>query len=351
MQSDRRMSRNHRLLSILLALAVPLCFEPHLALTTPTSKVLTLTLHPATTFAPSYFDHEGRRIRLSETDPGAWWALSWGLGVSYGFTDQVGATLEWFPGFTVPSGYLGDDDRYRDGASNLRAEVPVVLLRPPGEAEPGALGNGPFTLTAAPVAVVKIAGFDMAAQYDRRRAGEAYVAEHADPKAHAAGLATSQSLKIVPRFSVRARQELLWYFPADYAEQSLAAYEQNVVRADLSNVDTYEKIRYRYRVGGSLEGKYELESETTGRWTPGLSVGGWFCPAPIVDDVIVEDTQSFLLSARPSVEWAPAAWDGQTTFALGFSIPLWGRNTDATHEVALETTFRLLGPYSAAEGE
>jgi hypothetical protein len=230
-------------------------------------------------------------------------------------------------------------------------EVPVVLLRPPGEAEPGALGNGPFTLTAAPVAIVKIRGYDMATQYNRRRTGDAYVAEHADPKAHAAGLATSQSLRIAPRFSVRAGQELLLYFPADYEEQSLANYEQNIVRGDVPNVDAYQKIRYRYRVGGSLEGKYELESETTGRWTPGFSVGGWFFPAPIVDDVVVEDTQSFLLSVRPSVEWAPAAWDGQTTFALGFSIPLWGKNTDATHQVALETAFRFLGPYSAAGGE
>ncbi|MFP4612745.1 MAG: hypothetical protein ACLFM5_05085, partial [Spirochaetaceae bacterium] len=197
----------------------------------------------------------------------------------------------------------------------------------------GVIGSAPFTLTAAPVGVVKIRGYDLEAQADRRQAGETYNAEHPDIKAHAAGFALSQTAAAGAGVTVRGEQELLFYFPADYKEQSLAYFDTNLVRAGIPDTEEYETIYYRYRLAGSLGATWTAQELPRTQWALSLDLGGWYMPAPIVDDILVADTDRFLLSAEPAVSVAPAAWNGRTRLELSWGIPLWGKNEDARHEV------------------
>ncbi|MFW5807372.1 MAG: hypothetical protein ACOCWU_06860, partial [Spirochaetota bacterium] len=169
----------------------------------------------STDLAPSFFDSAATRRQLADTPSGPWWSLAYGLELGYGFSPAVGARVSWRPGFTFPSRYSGDENRRRNGASNLRLEVPLLL--------PG----GPVSFTAAPVGIIKIRGYDLDAQTDRRQAGETYIAEHPDRKAHALGVALHERLPLGGRSVLTAGQEVLFYFPADYDEQSLPYYDQN----------------------------------------------------------------------------------------------------------------------------
>ncbi|MFW5797276.1 MAG: hypothetical protein ACOCXE_02080 [Spirochaetota bacterium] len=312
---------------------------------------LELRTTSSTTVATTYFTSDTARESLVDTASGAWWALSHGLELAYRFSPQVSARVAWMPGFTFPSRYSGDENRRRNGAANLRLEAPVVLFGPAeggvsadgreggedglagGDRIDGVIGSAPFTLTAAPVGVVKIRGYDLEAQADRRQAGETYNAEHPDIKAHAAGFALSQTAAAGAGVTVRGEQELLFYFPADYKEQSLAYFDTNLVRAGIPDTEEYETIYYRYRLAGSLGATWTAQELPRTQWALSLDVGGWYMPAPIVDDILVADTDRFLLSAEPAVSVAPAAWNGRTRLELSWGIPLWGKNEDARHEV------------------
>jgi hypothetical protein len=299
--------------------------------------------------ASSFFDGGGVREPLSDTAHGSWWSLAYGMEIAYGLSPAVGARIGWLPGFTFPSRYTGDEDRRRNGASNLRVVVPVLLVGA-GEVPTGA-GTGQeqgggrrwglladstaFSLTAAPVGIIKIRGYDLEAQADRRQAGETYTAEHPDRKAHAAGLALAEAVPLGRRVRLLSSQQVLFYFPADYEEQSLANYDTNLVRDGIDGAEPFETIYYRYRAAASLGATYTLQEAPRTRWTAGLSVGGHFMPAPIVDDILVENTDSFLVSAEPSISVAPRAWNGRTSLELSWSIPVIGKNHDAEHEIAL----------------
>ncbi len=305
--------------------------------------------------AGSFFDDEGALTSLADTASGPWWSLSYGLELTYGFSPAVGARLSWLPGFTFPSRYSGDEKRRRNGASNLRLEVPTVLLggletggaagesaRAAAETPAGLLGTAPVEVTVAPVGIIKIRGYDLEAQADRRQAGETYIAEHPDRKAHALGVAFGERLPVGRRTTLTAGQEVLLYFPADYAEQSLANYDLNLVRAGLEDAEPYDTIYYRYRLSGSLGATHLLQEAPRTRWRAGLDLDGHFMPAPIVDDILVENTDSFLFSATPSISVAPRVWNHRTSLELSWSIPLFGKNEDAVHEVAFAIRTTLL---------
>jgi hypothetical protein len=262
------------------------------------------------------------------------------------------------PGFVYPSGYGGDEKRRRNGATNVRLSVPVVLLS--GEMPPlatglsapplpeiGLLGQSPVRVTTAPIGVIKIRGYDFEKQWDLRRQGEDYVAEHPDTKAHAAGIGVSQLWPVSERIDLTAEEEIIFYFPADYAEQSLSNYEQNLIRDPIAGIEAYETIYYRYRLSGELGAAYLLGGAPGNGWIAKLDLSGWFRPAPIVDDIIVEDTDSFLLSLEPAIELTPAVWQGRTRFELAYSFPLLGKNTDAAHRIS----FTIRSWFGAGAGD
>jgi hypothetical protein len=321
----------------------------------PDRGAVTATVHPAVNISVNWFNEEGSRQGPSATPAGTSSAYSTGVSVSAGLSALLAARLAWQPGFTFASRYAGDADRRRNGASNLRLEIPLRLLAAPGVAPasdppsphsvpPGLLGRAPIDLTVAPVGIIKIRGYNLEAQADRRQAGETYIAEHPDIKANALGFALGERVPLGPRAALSSEQEILFYFPADYAEQSLANYDQNLVRDGIDGADGYDTIYYRYRLSGAVGGSYLLQDFPKNRWTAGLSLGGHYMPAPIVDDILVENTDSFLVSIEPSIAVAPRAWNGRTSFELSWSIPLFGKNKDATHEIALAFRTTLYSP-------
>jgi hypothetical protein len=224
----------------------------------------------------------------------------------------------------------------------------------PAESDPAALlATAPIDLTFTPVGIIRIPGYDLENQSELRQQGEPYVAEHPDIKANALGFALEERLPLGPRAALSAAQELLFYFPADYEEQSLANYDTNLVRDGIEGAEAYETIYYRYRAAASLGATYTLQEAPRTRWTAGLTLGGHFMPAPIVDDILVENTDSFLLSAEPSISVAPRAWNGRTSLELSWSIPVMGKNHDAEHEIALaiRTTLFTFGEEEDGEDE
>jgi hypothetical protein len=269
--------------------------------------------------------------------------------LSYGLSDTAAIRLAWLPGFTFPSGYADDQKQQRNGASNLTLQVPVLLLSTPSgpdeaNTSSGLFGAGPIALTATPTAVIKIRGYNLENQATLRSQGEDYIAEHPDRKAHALGLGLREAFRLSNRARLDVSQELLFYFPADYDEQSLANYDTNLVRDGIDGADPYDTIYYRYRLSGTVGGSYLLQDFPRNRWTAGLSVGGHFMPAPIVDDILVENTDSFLVSVEPSIGVEPGVWNGRSGFELSWSIPLFGKNEDATHEIALAFRTTLYSP-------
>ncbi|MFO8064600.1 MAG: hypothetical protein R6V29_08190 [Spirochaetia bacterium] len=329
--------------------AAPTGFDLSAAPVVPEAGTLEVAITPAVPFAPSFFDQNAERHSLrepgddSQTAAGSWWALSYGLEVGYGITPWLGARLKWLPGFTFPSRYSENPDVRRNGASNLRVEVPLLILaeqETAGELT-GVFGRAPFSLTVAPVGVVKIRGYDMEKQAELRQSGDAYIAEHPDRKAHAAGLATAQQTHVGPGFSVFAAQEMRFYFPADYEEQSLANYDQNLARAGIEDTGTFNTIDYRYRLAGALGGRYVLQNQSSTQWVGALSLHGHFMPPPIVDDILVENTDRFLISVEPRLAVAPGAWEGKTSIELGYAIPLFGKNEDARNEISLSVRMRF----------
>lgn len=324
----------------------------------PSAGSLTASVVTSLDAASSFFDGDGTRESLADTAHGSWWSLAYGMEMAYGFSPTVGARIAWLPGFTFPSRYTGDENRRRNGASNLRLVVPVLLMGAGGatgsegteQDEAVARRRGlladraGFSLTAAPVGIIKIRGYDLEAQADRRQTGETYIAEHPDRKAHALGLALAETMALGRRTRLRASQEALFYFPADYTEQSLANYDLNLVREGIEDADQFDTIYYRYRLSGSLGGSYVLQEAPRTRWRAGLTVIGHYMPAPIVDDILVENTDSFVVAAEPAISVSPAVWNYRTSFELSWSIPLFGKNEDAAHEIALALRTTLYSP-------
>ena len=151
-----------------------------------------------------------------------------------------------------------------------------------------------------------------------------------------------ERLPVGRRTTLTAGQEVLFYFPADYAEQSLANYDLNLIREGIEDADQFDTIYYRYRLSGSLGASYLLQEAPNTRWRAGLDLDGRYMPAPIVDDILVENTDSFLFSATPSISVSPRVWNHRTSLELSWSIPLFGKNEDAVHEVAFAIRTTLL---------
>lgn len=327
----------------------------------PDPGVLSVELRSGVPFASSYFTAEWKRAERGQAVDGAWWGLGSGLAVSYGLSERFGIVVDWLSGWTFASGYTEDENARRQGPANLRIAVPILLVsemrasggglepaprRPPGRG--GALiGLGPVTLKAAPVGVIDIPGYDMDVQAERFRNGSSYVAEPPDVAAHALGMQLSQRMSPVEQVRVEAGQEFLYYFPADYEAQSLDNYQTNVVRSSLADADAYETIYYRFGLRWTIGGWYFVPTAAGHELSPGLFLEGRHRPRPVVDDILVEDTDSHLVSITPRIRWTPPLWGGRTTFSLGAGVPLFGKNSDAAHELSFAVTTRFLGPYAA----
>lgn len=304
----------------------------------------------STQITRSAFDDGTRREGPDAGAEESWSLISSGLTIAYGVSPTVGVRLSWLPGFVFYSRYTEDANRRRSGASNLRLDTPLRVLSASRDAgsfdadSTALIGRAPIDLTFTPVGIIRIPGYDLENQSELRQQGEPYVAEHPDIKANALGFALGERLPLGPRAALSAGQEILFYFPADYEEQSLANYDTNLVRDGIDGAEPYDTIYYRYRLTGDVGGSYLLQDFPRNRWTAGLSVGGHFMPAPIVDDILVENTDSFLVSIEPSIAVEPQVWSGRSEFELSWSIPLVGKNEDATHEIALAFRTTLYRP-------
>jgi hypothetical protein len=268
-------------------------------------------------FAVSEFNLDGSKQEIALND-GRLLSLNIGAALELGITSWVSAVLEWAPGWTVWSAFdfqtAPDDMLTVSGGYDLFAATRVQVL-----GRGGLLPSERFRLAIAPGGRIPLPSPDWLEQANRALDGEHW-RQYANDY-HTPGLGSRAWFDVILThwLFLNLYAELIRYFPKDYDEADLLAYQQSPPKP--------KEVDYGYSLTAEVEPHIGFPLSERVRLEAGLPVTFRRKPELRFDGTAVVDSDTYLLTASPRLTLLlsrPAM-----EFRLGYTYPILGRGNPA----------------------
>jgi hypothetical protein len=304
---------------------------------------------PVYSFAPGVFDTDGDYAAYEENE-GDQKVFSLGFALEYGVTDWITAAVQWVPGWVAWSdvdlafpNFAGQtvDELNANGVTDLKLGAKLQII---GEQAP--IKNSLFRVAAIPGFKIPLPGADAKEQFGNWKKGGPVTV--ANPDKHVFGIGGAVSVDVLPAdwFSVNVYSEAIFY-PLkgklrDYSSVPLlrvaaaaAGAQQDPDAAVASVLDNEVSFGYDLKLEFEPAVSFPIGREGL-RFNAGLPFTFDTSPGTSIEDLLEDPESDYSFTLNPYASVFLGILPLPLELQLGYSLPVAGKNTDATHSLILQ---------------
>jgi hypothetical protein len=318
-----------RALVLLLLLLVAAGLFADDALVLP-KGVLRTYITGAFAFATSAWDENADTQDLAATDA-SYRVVNLGAAVEFGVTDWLSAAVQWAPGWNVWSDLYQQttapmDKATVNGPYDIFAGAKIQII---GEKAPVAMEK--IRLAVAPGVKIPLPAPDWQKQTDKATAGDPWILMTPDKHTLGVGARAYFDFVVNSMIYLNLYSEFI-YFPMAVKLDTVSWPDWFAVQLGAPNSD----VAYGYDLTLEAEPHFEIMIMEGTRLGIGVPVTFTMTPELKVDDVAVPDSDSHLLTVTPNVSLFLMNSPIPLEFKIGYTLPLLGKNADATNILVLQ---------------
>jgi hypothetical protein len=323
---------------LLLVLAVAVFADDALVLP---KGVLRTYLTGAYAFASQEWDDTGEKVELSLSGFDSLNAINLGGAVEFGVIDWISAAVQWAPGWNVWSATENGTPPYDklqvNGPYNIFAGAKIQVIGPKAP-----VASEKIRLAAAAGAKIPVNAPDAAYWADQFAAGLGgggtdWVSSYNDKPLW--GLGARGYFDYVPNkmFYFNLYSEFIYYLGTAKRDTLSVADWAAVNVGPAPNSD----VTLGYDLTLEAEPHFQVMFGDSLQLGAGLPVTFTMSPEIKYDEVAQADTDSYLLSVSPNVSLFLIGIRPPIEFKLGYTLPLVGKNANATNMLVLQLKIYL----------
>ena len=307
-----------------------------------------LYVAPNFSFASSAWDDDSEKVDFDDSIK----VFNLAFALEFGVIDWITAAIQWTPGWTAWSdleGATGFKDSNTNGVADLFVGAKIQII---GEKAP--VQNDTFRLALALGAKIPLPGPDFEKEAVNLGTGKEATLVNMDNHVFGAGARFYFDWQLADSFFINLYNETILYLGKKNMKDAGLTEYGTLAAAAASGV-TGGEVDYKYELTFEIEGVYTTSIADGVSLTAGLPVNFKYKPefeysfdfAAAVPDaakpVIKENllaalapADSLCLSINPNVSVFLTKTPLPLEFKLGYNLPVWGKNAQATNTVVLQ---------------
>jgi hypothetical protein len=292
-------------------------------------------LAPSFSFANQKFDEDGEREDTTD-GKGAIKMFNLGFALEYGIIDWITGAIQWAPGWNawsdvdVAMGPKELDANLKDfGDIFLGAKIQVIGPSAPVQSETLRLAFGPGVKIPLPGPDFEEESKKMTADYSAITGGgdpsETITVAAIDRHVFGFGLRSYFDYIINSHFSLNLYNEIIFY-----------PVKAKANGATVGPYPTDKNVSYGYDLTFEFEPHFDTVFGNAILFHAGLPVNFKLTPDIKVDGDAQDDTGTQSLGLKPNLSFFFTQWPLPMQFQLGYTLPLYGVNTNAVNTIVLQ---------------
>lgn len=295
-------------------------------------------ISPRFTFARAYYNFD-RKYTEFQKNEGTFQTVNMGFSAAYGINDWLTALVRWVPGWNLWSRvdriFEPSDTVLWEGFYDIFTEFKLLLI-----GQRGLIKTDRFRLTLAPQIKIPLPGPNYREQAARSLRGEPIVMRNLDRHVFGLGGRVYFDVIINNMFYINVFGDGVFYpFMGRLTEAGLYEYLHSgnpVIAQDL-------RVRYLGDLNFETEPRFEKALGRGIIFSAGLPLrytldcGIWYY------STLPNRSVQYQLSLRPNITLFLMKLPLPLAFTFGYSLPLWGRDTEAVHSLSLLMTVFIPG--------
>lgn len=282
--------------------------------------VLRTTIAPTYAFQNGSYDVDGKFVKDQENDR-SFKLFNLGFALEYGVTDAITAAVQWAPGWNVWSDVdlnAGTSTYNVNGLWDLFAGAKFQLVGTSGLAAK----SDAVRLAIAPGVKIPLPGTDFDEQTKNSSNGDPVTIADIDKHTWGLGARFYADYAFTDVFFINLFGEYIYFLEQKNGRPRISAPEAD--------------YNYGYSLKVELEPHYDVAIADKTTLSFGLPVTYSATPDYKVDGTTATDSATSLVSISPNMSLFLKGAGIPTELKLGYSMPLTGVNTPATHSITLQ---------------